>query len=61
MADKERKEFEAWMKRVDGFLEKEFLLDSKDLPDRPYWDEWQDGMTPVEAAKEALEYAGWEG
>lgn len=50
--------FEQWMQRVNQILGSTIGLDADDLPDWHYYDAWEDGVPPKEAAREALEYAG---
>ena len=52
-------EFEIWMVRVDRTVNAIALVSVYDLPDRPYRDWFDDGMLASDAAKQALEYAGW--
>lgn len=51
--------FEQWKKKVDQAINKEASITSDDLPDFSYYDAWEDGLTPGEAAQEALKEAGW--
>jgi len=44
--------FEAWMCRVNQILERSLGLNSLDLPDQPYYDWFDGGTTPAEAARE---------
>jgi hypothetical protein len=50
--------FEEWMEFVDAMLEKKVGVGSSDLPDRPYTDWYEDGMTPGSAASKAAKDAG---
>lgn len=52
------KTFEQWIVEVDHAIGARLGgMTSNDLPDRPYMDMYNDGMTPQEAALEAIEYA----
>jgi Family of unknown function (DUF5419) len=51
--------FEVWMTVVNERIASVLLgLDSDDIPDWGYWDAWNDGVNPNEAACEALKEAG---
>lgn len=50
--------FNAWKKKVDETLEKAVNLDSVCLVDIAYWDLWNLGGEPCEAAQEAI-WAEW--
>lgn len=52
--------FEQWMKKVNQNISEVVGLSSDDLADQPYMDWFTDGMTPMEAAMEALEAEGFE-
>ena len=49
--------FEAWMARVDDALVRKVGVSSGDIPDIPYRDLFDQGITPEEAADEAIENA----
>lgn len=49
--------FEAWMSQVDKILIAATGIDSRDLPDFLYCDEYEDGATPKQAAKAAMRAA----
>lgn len=52
--------FKVWMGKVDKVLISiTDAFDSGGLPDIGYWDLWNDGASPEEAAAEALENAGY--
>lgn len=51
------KGFEAWLRKVDDALPG---LSHLDLTDIAYRDLWEEGVTPSEAAREALEASGFE-
>lgn len=53
--------FEQWMEAVDRETQKRSPVSIHDLPDQPFWDQWNDGTTPAEMAEMALEDAGWDG
>ncbi len=48
-------DFDTWMKKVDAALVKKCGVGYEDLPDRCWDDMYEDGYTPAEAAKEAIE------
>ena len=50
--------FEMYMKAVNRILTDRVMLSSQDLPDIAYYDMYNDGVTPAEAAQEALIEAG---
>lgn len=50
--------FAQWMVDVDRYLLKRLFLDSRDLPDVAYRDMFDDGMSPFDAAKAAIDDAG---
>lgn len=47
--------FEKWMSRTDAALLAVSGLSSTCLPDAAYWDMWDEGCSPVEAAQSVLE------
>ena len=48
-------EFDDWMSAVDNYLSESLCgLTSDDLPDACYYDMWEDGMTPKEAANSVI-------
>ena len=50
--------FEKWMKQVNAKIASRCGgLDSEDLPDVCYSDFYEDGLTPTQAAREAIRYA----
>lgn len=51
--------FSHWLARVDVRLEGVCGLGTGDLADQPYWDQWNDGVTPKEAAHRTLEDEGF--
>jgi hypothetical protein len=51
--------FEQWMKKVDQNISEVAGLSSNDLADQNYMDWFEDGMTPMEAAMEALDKEGY--
>ncbi len=51
--------FDLWMEEVDRILEKVAGLDTRDLPDAPYRDMFDDGLTPKEGANVTLCEAGY--
>jgi hypothetical protein len=46
--------YKKWMEKVDRILIKNIGAPSSDLPDAPYRDWYEDGMTPARAAKKAI-------
>lgn len=52
--------FEQWMEKVNRHVQNTVGLDCSDLPDVPYYDMYEDGKTPRNAAAEAIiEGGGW--
>lgn len=49
---KPEQSFEQWMAQVDNYVSALIGLSTGDLPDRPYYDEYEAGTTPKEMAKE---------
>jgi hypothetical protein len=47
--------FAEWMAKVDAILVRKCGLDSRDLEDWAYADAFEDGASPAEAAREALQ------
>ena len=56
-----RGDFNAWFDRVDVAIESlcGMRVTTLDLADIAYYDMWQDGSTPQEAAREALANEGY--
>lgn len=52
--DTDRTAFDAWLAAVDNALEARCGLTSLDLADVSYYDWYEDGFTPVQAARLAL-------
>jgi len=52
------KSFEQWMAKVNEAIEREIGLSADDLPDMPYADMWEDGVSPKRAARMAIREAG---
>ena len=50
--------FDHWMAEVDAHLDAAADCGHLDLPDWGYWDAYDAGMTPLKAARKALEAAG---
>ena len=46
--------FEEWLRRVDEQIEAACYLSYQDLPDCPYRDWYEDGVSPRAAAKRAI-------
>ena len=53
--------FDTWMRQVDKEVQRQVGLSVHDLPDQTFMDWYIDEVEPVEAAKDTLAYAGWEG
>lgn len=53
--------FERWMDAVDRVLEGMLGINTRDLADIEYWDLWNSGASPQEAADEALANEGYGG
>jgi len=49
--------FEEWKKKVDESLLKKCNMACDDLPDWDYWNAWDAGVTPSEAAKQVIKNA----
>jgi hypothetical protein len=58
LAEHDDERFGAWMYLVDRRLVRRIGFTSSDLEDWTYRDAFDGGMSPAEAAEEALEYAG---
>ena len=52
--------FIEWMDKVDTILETKHYLASLDLPDQPYRDWYDDGISPSRAARMAYAESGGE-
>ena len=52
-----KQSFDEWMAEVDSAIENEVYMISDDLPDVDYWDMWDNGLTPFEAADFAIQAA----
>jgi hypothetical protein len=46
--------FETWMKEVDELCRSEFIMSIYDLPDMPFRDAYDDGLSPGEFMAYAL-------
>jgi hypothetical protein len=51
--------FSPWFEKVDAIITATTGLGALDWTDQTYSEWFDDGMTPEEAAKEALENIGW--
>lgn len=51
--------FESWMDKVGAALRKKIGLSYSDLPDQPWRDWFDSGMTPSKAADQCLKNEGW--
>ena len=49
--------YDEFMQDVDYFIERRIGATSADLPDCPYWDWFDDGVSPKSAARRAIRYA----
>ncbi len=52
-----KQSFEDWFKKVDAAVKKLAFLSAHDLPDCPYMDWYNDGVSPSVAAKRAIKRA----
>jgi len=52
-------EFEEWMRELDNTLDRNIGIVSDDLPDQPYRDWFEEGLTPGRAAYRALRHSGF--
>jgi hypothetical protein len=52
--------FKKWMAEVDVAVATRAFVSAYDLPDQPYRDWFEEGLSPDEAAALALEEAGYE-
>lgn len=52
-----RPKFDTWMQKVDEHLVSRCGMDSEDLPDYGYADEFDAGTTPADTARLALRHA----
>ena len=52
--------FKAWMAAVDRACSRLSGVSIFDLPDKAFWGWYDDGYTPTEMARMALEEEGWE-
>jgi len=55
----ERRAFALWLRRVDSAVGRICGLSHSDLPDISYYDLFRDEVAPEQAAREALEEAGF--
>lgn len=53
--------YEEWLAEVNRETVALVGMRTDDFEDWKYRDAYDDGMDPDQAAREALEYAGWEG
>lgn len=49
--------YDNWKRNVDLLVEQKLGIDTESLPDAPYWDWFQDGMTSKQAAARAIRHA----
>lgn len=52
--------FAVWLQALDQAVQRRVLVRYDDLEDWRYRDAYDDGMSPVDAAVEMLEDAGWD-
>jgi hypothetical protein len=52
--------FDSWFAKVDANVSATVGLSVSDLPDCPFRDWFEDGISPSEAAEMTLEEAGWD-
>lgn len=53
----EDQKFKYWIDKVDTEVEKRVCMSVHDLPDCPYRDWFEDGVSPVSAARKAIKNA----
>lgn len=53
--------FEQWMKAVDNILEHEIELTYKDLADQPYYEWYENNVSPKTAARRVMKEEGFIG
>jgi hypothetical protein len=58
--DQSEAAFKKWMSEVDIAVAGRAFVSAYDLPDQPYRDWFEEGLSPDEAAAQALEEAGYE-
>ena len=52
--DEKDAKFDRWLEQVDALLESRLGLGSSDLEDQPYWDWFDSGWRPNDAATEVI-------
>jgi hypothetical protein len=52
-----KKSFETWMKEVDAAVKALCYLSVADLPDCPFYDWYEDGVSPKAAARRVVKNA----
>jgi hypothetical protein len=52
--------FAVWLQALDQAVRRRVLISYDDLEDWGYWDAYDAGMSPVDAAVEMLADAGWD-
>lgn len=55
--NRDRTKFEQWMAKMDHSLVKRCGLGHMDLPDCQYWDWFEEGVSPSQAARDAIRQA----
>lgn len=53
-----KQEFSQWMRKVDALISASIGLGANDLEDHPYYDWYEDGVSPASAAKRVIRSAG---
>ncbi len=54
-----RQSYKDWFRAVNAWVEAIAGCVVMDLADCPFYDWWEDGVSPKVAAKRALEASGW--
>ena len=52
--------FNTWMVKVDKAVSAIAGVSVYDLPDQNFYDQWEDALSPRQAARDALIDAGWD-
>jgi hypothetical protein len=52
--------FALWLETLDRAVQRRVLISYDDLEDWPYWDAYEAGMSPRDAALQMLADAGWD-
>ncbi|AEJ93342.1 hypothetical protein SEA_KIPPER29_94 [Mycobacterium phage Kipper29] len=51
--------FKSWLGYVDAHMYRRYGVTHDDVADQTWWDWWNDGVSPVDAAQEAFENGFW--